>query len=534
MEDFMKLWRNLLAIILVLPIFFSNAIPALADGSINYGQSVGGSISSMDYEDRWTFTGTAGDVITVVMNTTDGNLDTYLKLLNPSGTQVTSDDDSGEGNNSLINAYSLPATGTYTIVATRYSGSSGSSSGEYSLSLSKQGTVSVGVGGGSISYDQTVSGSISNTDYGDRWTFSGTAGDVITIAMNTTNTTLDTFLRLLNSSGTQVTSDDDSGEGNNSLISAYSLTANGTYTIVATRYNESSGSGYGDYRLVLSRQGTTNIVAGSSALSYGQTLSGSITNTDFEDRWTFSGAAGDLVTINMTSGTVDSFLKLLGPAGAQLDDDDDGGGGQNSLIGLYLLPANGTYTIVATRYQGSSGSSTGNYQLSLAGNRGNQVVPPIGGTPEILQITNVACTATDTYMILSFDFSQSINYSYFKADITSSTTGTRISNIYPIVQPRTFERIAQTVFIELGETALDLTGVGTILDLMEIWNDEVEAARYMNVPSFSLSAYNTSGQPDLDFLLHATHSGSGRLSATIEWTRTANETISSANVPICP
>jgi hypothetical protein len=529
-----KHWYKFLLIILVFALILTHPTAVFADGSINYGQSVGGSISSTDYEDRWTFAGAAGDVITLVMNATNGTLDTYLKLLNPSGTQVTGDDDGGEGTNSLINAYSLSANGTYTIVATRYSGSNGSSSGEYSLSLSKQATVSGATGGGSISYDQTVSGSITNTDYEDRWTFSGTTGDVITIAMNASNTTLDTFLRLLNPSGNPATSDDDTGEGNNSLISAYSLPANGTYTIVAMRYNGSSGSGYGDYRLVLSRNGTTNIGAGSSTLSYGQTISGSITNTDSEDRWTFSGAAGDLVTINMTSGTVDSFLKLLGPAGAQLDDDDDGGGGQNSMIGLYLLPANGTYTIVATRYQGSSGSSTGDYQLSLAGNRGTQVVPPAGGTPEILQITNVACTATDTYMILSFDFSQSINYYYFKADITSSGSSTQINNIYPIVQPRTAERIAETVLITIGEEALDFPGVGTVLAFMELWNDEVEAARYMNVPSFSLSAYNTAGQTDLDFLLHATHSGSSRLTATVEWTRTANETISRANLPICP
>lgn len=103
--------------------------------SISFGQTVTGHISDDNYEDKWDFEGISGDVISISMTKTSGNLDTYLELRNSTGQLLIENDDSGQTNNSLIESYTLPTTDTYTIVATRYLKRGGERSGDYELSL---------------------------------------------------------------------------------------------------------------------------------------------------------------------------------------------------------------------------------------------------------------------------------------------------------------------------------------------------------------------------------------------------------------
>ena len=47
----------------------------------------------------------------------------------------------------------------------------------------------------------------------------------------------------------------------------------------------------------------------------------------YADRYTFTGTAGQLVAISLTSSAFDPYLYLIGPDGSVLDEDDDGGTG---------------------------------------------------------------------------------------------------------------------------------------------------------------------------------------------------------------
>jgi hypothetical protein len=100
-------------------------------------------------------------------------------------------------------------------------------------------------------------------------------------------------------------------------------------------------------------------------ISYDQVVTGQITNDAPEVRYAFQGSAGDVIVISMsaTESGLDSFLRLLGPDGAELMVDDDSGSYLNSLIGPYAIPADGVYTIVATRCCGGFGGSSGTYEL---------------------------------------------------------------------------------------------------------------------------------------------------------------------------
>ena len=108
--------------------------------SLSYGTSVSGKISADNEADLYAFYGRRGEVVSISMTRVDGNLDAYLELLNAAQEVVTRNDDSGGGQNSLIDNFSIPATGMYYIRARRYSGTDGNpnSAGSYVLVLAER------------------------------------------------------------------------------------------------------------------------------------------------------------------------------------------------------------------------------------------------------------------------------------------------------------------------------------------------------------------------------------------------------------
>ncbi len=93
-----------------------------ADGVIR----VNGHLYDAAPVERWTFEGTAGDLITLSMIAQSGDLDPALELLNPDGSQLAYNDDTTDpalGVNAQINRVRLPVTGTYIVEASRFEGS---------------------------------------------------------------------------------------------------------------------------------------------------------------------------------------------------------------------------------------------------------------------------------------------------------------------------------------------------------------------------------------------------------------------------
>ena len=152
------------------------------------------------------------------------------------------------------------------------------------------------------------------------------------------------------------------------------LPEDGNYLVVVMRPRSRDTDNL-DYTLTLNAAGATPqptpAAVSEVTLAYGETVSGSISDDHFEDRWTFAGQAGDTITLHMTRtldepGGLDGYLVLIGPDGATLAEADDW---QNSVMpGLegFALPASGTYTVVATRFGLQNGFSTGEYARALA------------------------------------------------------------------------------------------------------------------------------------------------------------------------
>ncbi len=131
--------------------------------------------------------------------------------------------------------------------------------------------------------------------------------------------------------------------------------------------------------VVLMCPGAALAQGGFIPLSYGDTVSGVITGADYEVVYVFNGQAGDVVTAAMdrTDMVFDPYLVLYDayPSQNPLAFDDDGGGELNALIGGYVLPATGTYYLVATRYGRETGMATGSYVLTLTARGAGGTLP---------------------------------------------------------------------------------------------------------------------------------------------------------------
>lgn len=105
--------------------------------SLEVGQTRTGELEEADalrdqkFVDTYTFNGRAGDRLTLEMSSSE--LDTYLTLVPPDGTEIENDDVDGEQDLSRI-ALTLRETGRYQVLATSYDDKE---TGEYRLSLKR-------------------------------------------------------------------------------------------------------------------------------------------------------------------------------------------------------------------------------------------------------------------------------------------------------------------------------------------------------------------------------------------------------------
>lgn len=217
---------------------------------IDYGMILNGEIDDRLVARYFHFQARRGDVITVTLSGTAGNLDPLLKLLDSDLHELAQDDDTGGGRDARIAAFTIPATGTYYLVATRSGEEDGRTEGQFSLEINGR----PGIAGGQaleIMYGATVSGQISDTNASEEYLFFGQQGDTIRITMSRASGDLDSLITLYDSDRKQIAFDDDSGEGKDALVSNYVLPDDARYILVASRFERELGQTSGAYLLML-------------------------------------------------------------------------------------------------------------------------------------------------------------------------------------------------------------------------------------------------------------------------------------------
>lgn len=193
-----------------------------------------------------------------------------------------------------------------------------------------------------------------------RWSLSITRPTAITVAV--TSDDFDPVVEVLDPSGSQIGRDDDGGDGLNSLLSNLRLSRSGRYQIVVSGFSSSAA---GDYTLDV--QGGDGGASAPRTIRYDESRTGYL-NSGERHEWTFTGSAGDEVTIDLTGG-FDTYLELYAPDGGEVARDDDGGDGTAARLDRVRLPRAGRYTIVA---RGFSSSAAGRYTLALERGRGGR------------------------------------------------------------------------------------------------------------------------------------------------------------------
>ena len=332
---------------------------------ISVGQTVSGTLTVSDarsvgcggcFADLYEFSLSSSQALVITLDSTD--FDAFLRVLDSSGSEVTIDDDGGAGMNSRISR--TFEAGTYRIEATTFSAEE---EGAYTLSLEEAPVPTVTP----IHVGEAASGTLDFLDgrslgctgcFADLHEFSLSSSQALVIRLDSTD--FDAFLRVVDSSGTEVATNDDGGEGTNSRLSR--TFAKGTYRIEATTF---SADEEGDYTLSLTEVPPPTV----TPISVGETKTGTLTLSDgpsvgctgcLTDLYEFSLSSSQALSIIMDSTEFDTFLRVLDSSGLAVATDDDGGGGTNSRIFRTFAP--GTYRIEATSY---SENETGVYTLLL-------------------------------------------------------------------------------------------------------------------------------------------------------------------------
>jgi hypothetical protein len=446
-------------------------------GAIASGETVIGEVSEGANGPAYTFTGDAGQRVTIDL--ASDAFDPFVILFGPNGQQIISDDDSGPSLYARIDSFELLESGEYTIEVDGFRGPTGQReiSGAYTLTLTfVDGEAEVFQPTGTpedataepttppdatpegetgdapaVTYGQTFEGELTTDAQTAEVQFEGGAGDVLDITLDSDD--FDPNITVVAPSGEEIASDDDSGPGVNSLITGLELPEDGTYTVVIDGYRGASGDREisGAYTLTLtSADGSTGPAAtstpsegeapsGDASATPGDTIpstdlgivtvdepvSGTLNNAVQSAQYSFEAAAGDVVTIDLTSADFDPFVRLLDANGSVVAEDDDSGGSSQARIEGYVIPADGEYTIEVDAFRGFDGTQMvfGDYTVSLEIEEGTGV-PAATTTP-----TAPAVEATPTGTPTPFDTPVSTDAPDLSATPEMSVTSTLVPDM---------------------------------------------------------------------------------------------------------
>lgn len=339
--------------------------------TLQFGDSIFGSITPDMPQVTYTFYAPRGTVINLTMNRTSGNLDPFIDVANERGQIVISGDDDPTIQGTLnagIRNFTVPQTGFYVVVATRYGRNAGTSTGSFILSLEEISQTARGFSPANailLDYGDSVSGSIGAETPQRFYTFSGRRGDVITVDMQRTFGNLHTTVLLLDDQVQEVARAGDRFSYTQAQIVNFTLPQDGTYYIMATRDGFADGTTAGDFDLTLEgREGISN--GAFLEIVYGAEIVGVISDTQLSESFVFLAEAGDVVSITVSATTGDlAPLVTLYLGNKQIAFADSANGAQVATIQRFNIAEAGVYRIEASRVGRATGQTSGGYSLAL-------------------------------------------------------------------------------------------------------------------------------------------------------------------------
>lgn len=375
-------------------------------GAIRPSETVAGTIRNDSYAQAYSFSAVAGDVSSLELATTDGSLDTLISLYDPNGNLVDTNDDIDDSTNSAIRLRTLPISGTYTVVVSRYGRELGGTEGAYNLTLFQQSaatvselaTLNLPTGDIEVSLlwstaadlqllvrdpsGNSIYDDFPTTSYGARLALAGNVGCSSDLASPVSHTYWPNGTGIPGQYEIDIWYQNDCGDTTpvsftlyisvrGQLVYSTTVPINPDQRYITSLQLNLDGStrvGSGGIFTGIQVQDYLSQIDTASEFVGGQAIGTIISEQPFQ-MYTFAGRIGEVVTINMvaTAGTLDTLLYLIDPNGFVLGENDDAiiGETTDSLISDIVLPQDGTYVVIATRYGIQFGGTEGPYQLSL-------------------------------------------------------------------------------------------------------------------------------------------------------------------------
>jgi hypothetical protein len=342
--------------------------------TINFGETISGSINTSGEIDTYTFSANTGDMILVGMSRVSGDLWQRIRLYDPdgnllrdesspvhveisqllpdryyvflpmvvSGTSTTVQNLDSQSQNLQANT-----PGTYTLLIS--DGFDGTNTGSYNLYIQRLREPAEAT---NISFSQTLSGVIDQPAEMDTFTLSANAGDTILIGMSRVSGDLWQEIRLYDSDGNLLNEVSSPVHTEN----VYTVPSTSDYTLLVA--DGFDGTNTGSYNIYLQR---LNNPTNATPLSFGQTISGNIPQPADMDAFAFNANAGDTILLGMSrvSGDLWQEIRLYDPNGNLLNEESSPVHVEN----IYTVPNSGEYRVLLA--DGFDGTNTGSYNLYI-------------------------------------------------------------------------------------------------------------------------------------------------------------------------
>lgn len=365
----MRLIRLLILgiVLIALPVLAQEPTPTPDSGGVNYGGLITGQINNQTPRAVFFFDGLRGEVISLKLRATSGDLDPVLKVIDVNGDVVINRDDSNGSRDVVVGALNLPRSSRYYVIIGRFGYGLGSTSGDFELDIQRIGVSSAS--GSALRVGDSVINRVDDLNPALFYSFRAEAGEILDIRMIRDSGDLDPYLQVVDSSSFLIADNDDvPGSGLNAEINSLVIDRSDTYIIIATRYGQAAGTSSGRFVLSLDRadgSGRGNSPQTAIPLAFGAVVEDEISSSNPIKYLRFEARADDIIGLRMTrtSNTLDAFLAITDADLNELATVDDALGSQNAVIDDFRVPADGVYYVIATRSGRENGTTTGRFRL---------------------------------------------------------------------------------------------------------------------------------------------------------------------------
>ena len=370
---------------------------ALAVTPIGYNSDAVGALAAGEPFALYRFSGKAGDLVTLTLQSPDGAFNPSLILMDADLNELVSNDDSGANRDSRIAQFRLPKDGEFLIAAARSSSGFNAAEAPYRLSLTA-GAVSLEPGvvtatlrwngpsdlslyvrgpdgrilspslaaspnGGVLQIDSNAGCGTPSAEPVEHifWTADAPLpGDYTVWAWNQAGCGVETavpFTLEFTVEGEPVFNASAAVTPGQRYEAAVRVAADGSAGIVEP----------GQTTVPLPQQQASE--SGDMALRDGEAVTGTISNDRYALFFRFSGNAGETVTLRAerVTGDLDPLIVLRDGSDHNLPggiNDDADAATRNAAL-TYTLPASGDYIVSVTRYGVRDGTTNGDFRLTL-------------------------------------------------------------------------------------------------------------------------------------------------------------------------